>query len=80
MSAVNLLEFDRESLSDHCERLGEKRFRATQARSITALEPASKAPTGAPSPFEHESMTVSAHAEKSATRFGDSSRGWPTCR
>ena len=30
MSAVNLLEFDRESLSDHCERLGEKRFRATQ--------------------------------------------------
>jgi 23S rRNA (adenine2503-C2)-methyltransferase len=30
MSAVNLLELDRDSLSDHCERLGEKRFRATQ--------------------------------------------------
>ncbi len=27
---VNLLQFDRAGLGDHCERLGEKRFRATQ--------------------------------------------------
>ncbi|MEP7057012.1 MAG: 23S rRNA (adenine(2503)-C(2))-methyltransferase RlmN [Caldimonas sp.] len=30
MTAVNLLEFDREGLAAYCERLGEKRFRATQ--------------------------------------------------
>jgi len=30
MSAINLLEFDRERLAAHCEALGEKRFRATQ--------------------------------------------------
>jgi 23S rRNA (adenine2503-C2)-methyltransferase len=30
MTAVNLLEFDREALAAYCEQLGEKRFRATQ--------------------------------------------------
>ena len=30
MTAVNLLEFDREGLAAYCEQLGEKRFRATQ--------------------------------------------------
>jgi 23S rRNA (adenine2503-C2)-methyltransferase len=30
MSAVNLLEFDHDALAAYCERLGEKRFRATQ--------------------------------------------------
>ena len=30
MDVVNLLEFDREGLASFCERLGEKRFRATQ--------------------------------------------------
>jgi 23S rRNA (adenine2503-C2)-methyltransferase len=30
MSAINLLDFDLERLADYCERLGEKRFRATQ--------------------------------------------------
>jgi 23S rRNA (adenine2503-C2)-methyltransferase len=30
MSAINLLEFDRERLAAQCEALGEKRFRATQ--------------------------------------------------
>ena len=30
MTAVNLLEFDREGLAAYCEKLGEKRFRATQ--------------------------------------------------
>ena len=30
MTAVNLLEFDREALAAFCEQLGEKRFRATQ--------------------------------------------------
>jgi len=30
MTAVNLLEFDRDALAAYCEQLGEKRFRATQ--------------------------------------------------
>ena len=30
MAAVNLLDFDLEGLAAFCERLGEKRFRATQ--------------------------------------------------
>src|SRR4051794_38876581 len=30
MTAINLLEFDREGLAGLCEKLGEKRFRATQ--------------------------------------------------
>jgi len=30
MTAVNLLEFDREALAAYCEQLGEKRFRSTQ--------------------------------------------------
>ena len=30
MTTVNLLEFDLEGLAAFCERLGEKRFRATQ--------------------------------------------------
>ena len=30
MTAVNLLEFDRDGLAAYCEQLGEKRFRATQ--------------------------------------------------
>ncbi|MEO7008425.1 MAG: 23S rRNA (adenine(2503)-C(2))-methyltransferase RlmN [Caldimonas sp.] len=30
MTAINLLEFDREGLAAYCEQLGEKRFRATQ--------------------------------------------------
>ena len=29
-AVVNLLEYDREGLAAFCERLGEKRFRATQ--------------------------------------------------
>ena len=34
MTAVNLLEFDRDALAAFCEQLGEKRFRATPLTTI----------------------------------------------
>ena len=36
-----------------------KRCFSRQARAISSLEPASKAPNGQPSPFERQSVTVS---------------------